>query len=104
MCYPLVFQARTGPPLISCLHIPIQKIRFFIKLRYHSSRRGARFFVRVGLYPYGGAFALPPYHIMAGSVTVKDHAVLVSEVLPRFFKASTTLRSFLRQVTPVILL
>lgn len=36
--------------------------------------------------------------IVAGSVTIRNHRVLASEVLPVFFKASTTLKSFLRQV------
>lgn len=33
-----------------------------------------------------------------GNVMVEDHELLMSEVLPRFFKQSTTMTSFLRQV------
>lgn len=34
----------------------------------------------------------------AGSLAIKDHGALASAVLPEFFKKSTTVKSFLRQV------
>lgn len=42
--------------------------------------------------------------VIAGSVTIRNHRVLVTEVLPVFFKASTSLKSFLRQVRHVELI